>query len=393
MRISYLNYHYDIIGTARGAAAQIHAIAARLERLGHQVDLHFRTAKKSGEEYNYGGLKRIGWLRCYGHVPRLLLRNLLLFRQECQIFDAFRPEVVLAVSSFCNLSTLLAARSRRLPFVLFSEAPLEYEYSMFFTQYYSYPRLSRWVEGVNVRGADQVTCISEVLKGYLLRYDVPATKLHLVPNGVDHHAFQPRSADQGLQAQFHLQERVVVGFVGSFNFFAAVEAFANMVQAVCAHQRQVVFLFVGRGESGEQLRRTGERRGLSDHLLFAGAVDHEQVPRYLSVMDIVVCPYRGDYLFYNSSMKLLEYMAMGKATLATAQGQIKEVVHDGYNGMLLEPGDMVMMEHKLLALIENADLRRQLGSNARRTIEDQWTWDIQVSRLVKVLQLAVEGRR
>jgi glycosyltransferase involved in cell wall biosynthesis len=60
---------------------------------------------------------------------------------------------------------------------------------------------------------------------------------------------------------------------------------------------------------------------------------------------------------------------------------------------LLEPGDMVMMEHKLLALIENADLRRQLGSNARRTIEDQWTWDIQVSRLVKVLQLAVEGRR
>jgi glycosyltransferase involved in cell wall biosynthesis len=52
-----------------------------------------------------------------------------------------------------------------------------------------------------------------------------------------------------------------------------------------------------------------------------------------------------------------------------------------------------MMEHKLLALIENADLRRQLGSNARRTIEDQWTWDIQVSRLVKVLQLAVEDRR
>jgi len=393
MRISFFNYHYDITGSARGAAAQVHAIAAGLERLGHQVDLLFRAAKQPEEERNYGGLKRIGWLRRYGHVPRLLLRNLSLFRQERQLLDAFRPEVVLAVSSFCNLSALLAARSRRVPFVLFSEAPLEYEYSLFFPQYHSYPPLSRWVEGVNVRGADQVTCISEVLKGYMIRYGVPATKLHVVPNGVDHHAFQPRPADQELHAQFHLQERVVVGFVGSFNFFTDVEAFADMVQAVCTRQRQVVFLFVGRGEASEQLRRAGERRGLRDHLLFAGAIEHAQVPRYLSVMDIVVCPYRGDYLFYNSSMKLLEYMAMGKATLATAQGQIKEVIHDGHNGMLLEPGAMAMMERKLLALIENEDLRQRLGSTARRTIEDGWTWDLQVSRLAEILKLTVTARR
>lgn len=393
MRICYFNYHYDIEGMSRGAAVQIHSIAAGLEQLGHQVDLHFRAARKPGEERSYGGLKKIGWLRRYGHVPRLLFRNASLFWQERRILDAFRPDVVLAVSSYCNFSALLAARQRRRPFVLFCEAPLEYEYSMFLTHYYSYPRIGRWVEGINVRGADQVICISEILKGYMIRYDVPATKFHVVPNGVDHRTFCPRPPDEELLARFHLKDRLVVGFVGTFHFFSDVGVFADVVKAVCDRHRDVVFFFVGEEEAGEPIRQAGDRRGLSDRLIFAGAVPHDQVPPYLSIMDIVISPYRGDYLFYGSSMKLLEYMAAGKATLATALGQIKEVIIDGYNGMLFEPGDDATMQRKLLALIENKDLRQRLGANARRTIEEGWTWDIQVSRIAGILQLAVEGRR
>lgn len=391
MRISFFNYHYDVAGTARGAAAQIYAIAAGLERLGHQVDLHFRAAKQSGAERTYGGLKRIGWVRRYGNVPRLLLRNPSLFRRECQLLDAFSPELVLAVHSYCNISALLAARSRRLPFVLFCETPLEYEYSLFFPQYYSYPHLGRWFEGMNVRAADQVTCVSEVLKGYMTRYNVPATKLHVIPNGVDQLAFRPQPADEEIRARFRLHDRFVVGFVGTFNFFTDVETFVGTIESVCDHHPQTVFFFVGHGEASERVRREGERRNLNQHLVFAGVIEHDQVPRYLSVMDVAICPYRGDYLFYGSSMKLLEYMAAGKATIATALGQTKEVITDGHNGMLFEWGDHVTMQHKLLMLIKNEELRRRLGLNARKTIEQGWTWDVQVSRIAQVLQLAIDG--
>ena len=393
MRLSFFNYHYNIEGTARGAAAQVQAITTGLTQRGHQVDLRFRAAKEPGEERTYGGLKKIGWLRRYGHVPRLLLRNVSLFQQECRLLAAFRPDVVLAVSSYCNFSALLAARYRRLPFVLFCEAPLEYEYSLFFAQYRSYPYLGRWIEGINVRAADQVICISEILKGYMIRYGGPATKLHVVPNGVDHRAFQPRPADKEIRARFHLQDRLVIGFVGTFNFFADVETFSETVRMVCDCHPEVVFFFVGKGEASEQIRRAGEDRCLSNHLVFAGAVPHEEVPRYLSMMDIVISPYRGDYLFYGSPMKLLEYMAAGKATLATALGQIKEVASDGYNAILFEPGDDVALRRKLLTLIENEELRQRLGANARKTIENDWTWDTQVSRIVAILRLAAEGRR
>ena len=76
MKISYFNYHYDIEGKAIGAATQVRAIAAALDRLGHQVDLQFRAARRPGESPAYCGLKKVrGLLRRYGHVPRLIWRN------------------------------------------------------------------------------------------------------------------------------------------------------------------------------------------------------------------------------------------------------------------------------------------------------------------------------
>jgi glycosyltransferase involved in cell wall biosynthesis len=391
MKVSYFNYHYDIEGSAMGAANQIRALAAALTRLGHQVDVQFRTAKQPGERRPYLGLKKIQGLRRYGHVPRLIWRNFALIREELTLLDRFRPDVVLAVSSYANFSALAASRRRRLPLVLFAEAPLEYEYRLFYPQYYRYPRLGRILEGINVRGAHRVTCISEVLKGYLMRYEVPAAKLHVVPNGADHLAFTPREPDPELMARLRLQDHVVIGYIGSFEFFTGVSPFLALAQRIIAAHPRVVFLLVGKGRVDDAIRSGAESAGLSPHFRFTGSQPHQLIPRLLSVMDIVIAPYKEDYLFYGSSMKLLEYMAAGKAIVFPALGQIKEVVCDGYNGRLYEPGDHQTLAHHLLELIEHEDLRRQLGARARLTIENHWTWDIQGTRLAHVLQLARES--
>ncbi|MGA9754003.1 MAG: glycosyltransferase family 4 protein [Desulfobaccales bacterium] len=393
MKVSYFNYHYDLEGSAIGAATQIRAIAAALTQLGHRVDVQFRTAKQPGEHRNYLGLKKVRWLRRFGHVPRLIWRNLALIREELKLLDSFRPDVVLAVSSFANFSALAATRRRRLPLVLFAEAPLEYEYRLFYPQYYRYPWLSRGLEGINVRGADQVTCISEVLKGYLMRYEVPAAKLHVVPNGVDHLAFKPREPDPEFLASLGLNDRVVVGFIGSFEFFSEVERFLNLTAGIVAAHNRVVFLFVGQGRVDDAIRWGAESAGLGPHFRFTGSMPHHLVPRLLSLVDIAISPYKEDYLFYGSSMKLLEYMAAGKAVLFPALGQIKEVVCDGCNGMLYEPGDHQTMFNKLLELIADEELRRRLGARARQTILHHWTWEIQGAHLAQVLHLAWESRQ
>jgi glycosyltransferase involved in cell wall biosynthesis len=378
----------------QGAANQIRALAQGLNRMDHQVDLQFRRAKPPGENRGYLGFKKIGWARRYGHFPRLLFRNFSQLQEEKRLLDAFQPDVLLAVSSYANFSALLAARSRRLPFVLFCDGPVEYEYSLFFHQvYYSYPLVARGVEGWNVRAAQRVITISEILKGYLMRYNVPAGKIQVVPNGVDPLAFRAQPPDQELQERLGLQGRVVVGYIGNFEYFGHVPQFVALAGDLGRTFPQLAFLFVGEGTATPQLRQEAAQAGLQDRFIFTGTLPHAQVPAYLSLMDIVISPYRDDYLFYGSSMKLLEYMAGGKAVLFPALGQIKEVLTDGYNGLLYEPGDQETMGQKLRELLSNPELRARLGVNARQTIERSWTWERQAAKIARVLQQAREEYR
>jgi glycosyltransferase involved in cell wall biosynthesis len=387
MRLSYFNYHYDVEGIGLAPAIQVQAYSAALTRLGHEVDLQFRTAKQPGENKQYWGLKRIGWARRYGHIPRIFLRNFALLSRELQLLDKFQPELLLTVYSYYNFSALMAARLRHLPFVLFIEAPLEYEYNLLFSHYCRYPHLGRWLEGLNVRGARQVICVSDVLKGYLLRYGVPAHKIHVVPNGVDQELFAPRDPDQELQARWGLHNRLVIGYLGSYEFFMDLPRFFSMAQRICAAHSQAVFLMVGEGRLGGKMRQSAVDCGLEDRFVFPGTIPHAEVPRYLSIMDVAICPYKEDYLFYNSPMKLLEYLAAGKLVLAPALGQIKELVMDGYNGMLYEPGDPDALERKFQEAI-GSEMLPEMRRNARKTIERNWTWDLQAVRIARVLEMA-----
>jgi glycosyltransferase involved in cell wall biosynthesis len=387
MKIYYCNYHYDIEGIGAAPAIQIRSIAQALRGLGHQVDLQFLASKKIGPNNERHGLKKFRWARRYGHVPRLLLRNYRLLRREIQLMEAFKPDVVMAVNAFITISALVAARRLGIPTVYFTECPLEYEYYMCFPEYYRYPLLGRWMEGLWVRGANQVISVSETLRGYLMGYEVPAHKIHVIPNGVDPLAFAPISPDQSIIKRLQLQDRVVVGYVGSFEFLD-LEKFVTFVKSLCDANSQVVFLFVGSGRFDEYFHHRIDELGIKERIIFVGRVKHDEVPHYLSIIDIGIGPYRGDYLFYNSPMKLLEYMAAGKPAVLPAQGQIKELIQDGYNGMLYEPNDYDALRAKLLRLIDDKALRLSLGTKARKTIEQHWTWDKQAGRILQVLELA-----
>ncbi len=395
MRIAFLNYHYDVDGSARGAAAQLRSMAHALERLGHRVDLVFRTARhRSSADSGKSAFNpaRFPTARRFGHVPRLILRNLSFTLTECRFIREKRPDILLAVHQYCNVSPVLAARRMSIPCVLFLEAPTEYEYSLFYRDYYSYPLVGRALEGLCLRLTDEAVCVSEILKGALMRHGVPASKLHVVPNGVDERRFFPSPPEPSLLERFHLAGKRVVGFVGTFQFFSPPSQFLDAVERVRGRFPDAVFLFVGSGPTADVVKQEGAKRGMGDRLLFSGPVTHGDVPRYLSVMNVTICPYRGDYLFYGSALKPLEYMACGKAVVAPALGQIKELIHDGCNGLLYTWDNPEEMASKVISLLEDPGLRQALGASARRTIEGGWTWDIQAARMARVLEKAAASK-
>ena len=91
-------------------------------------------------------------------------------------------------------------------------------------------------------------------------------------------------------------------------------------------------------------------------------------------------------------MKLFEYMAAGKAIVATRAGQVVEILHDGESGLLIPPGDVRALTAALHTLLADAPLRARLGAAARHAAESH-TWARYVERLDGVYRFALEHPR
>lgn len=82
--------------------------------------------------------------------------------------------------------------------------------------------------------------------------------------------------------------------------------------------------------------------------------------------------------------KLLQYMSMGIPPVVSAVGFNKEIIRDGVNGFLAETSDEWL--RKLSLLIENKDLRKEMGERARLTIEKDYSLNKATGKLIKILE-------
>src|SRR6185503_10228289 len=100
-------------------------------------------------------------------------------------------------------------------------------------------------------------------------------------------------------------------------------------------------LVVGDGTDGARMQEDFRSRGLTESVVFTGAVLPAEVPSLLASMDIAVAPYPQLEHFYFSPLKVFEYMAAGLPVIASGIGQIKKVIEHGVTGWLVSPGDPV----------------------------------------------------
>jgi len=83
-------------------------------------------------------------------------------------------------------------------------------------------------------------------------------------------------------------------------------------------------------------------------------------------------------------MALIEAMALGKPVIASDLGPRPEMVKDGYNGFLYPPHDVNALQCKVKELIENKELRDQMGRNARSTYLEKYTPETNYEKLINI---------
>jgi glycosyltransferase involved in cell wall biosynthesis/GT2 family glycosyltransferase len=114
---------------------------------------------------------------------------------------------------------------------------------------------------------------------------------------------------------------------------------------------------------GDFLRRHAGAPWL-DRVCFHGAVPDEQLAGFYAACDVFVAP----SLFESFGLIYPEAMQYGKAVIGCRSGGIPELVTDGVDGVLVEPGSVPALSTALDALMRDTDLRRRLGEAARATV-------------------------
>lgn len=240
----------------------------------------------------------------------------------------------------------------------------------------------------DLTGRKRITVITKALKKALdAEYgDIfPAKDVILAPNGVELERFADLPNPPTARRHLGLTEAPTVACAGHLYEGRGMEVFLELAKRL----RDVRFLWAGgRPEDVEKWRAQAASQGL-DNVLFTGFVLNEQLPLYQAAADILLMPYgkeigissgKGNSAQISSPMKMFEYLATGRAIVASDLPAFHEVLND-QNAVFCAPDKAVDWEGALRGLFDNPKLRERLAKQGSQDAQ-QYSWTERARRIL-----------
>lgn len=386
MRIAYVSADTGVpVFGRKGCSVHVQAILGALSRQGHRVELFTTRPGEDARPPEFAGLRvhrlplgprRPDWPATYSS---LAVNHGL--RAALQCLGPF--DLVYERYSLWSYAAMDWAARSGVPAVLEVNAPLIQEQSQHrgLTDRLAAERVAERAFGcasVLVAVSDEVAC-------YLERAGVGPSRIHVVPNGVD-----PARFPSGVAAVQPVQPgRFTIGFLGTLKPWHGLPVLLDAFARIVRQHPGSRLLLVGDGPERERIETRAQELGLADRAVLVGAVAPDAVPAWLASMDCAVAPYEDLPGFYFSPLKVYEYMAAGLPVVASAVGQLRELVRDDATGLLVRPGSAAALAAALGRLAHDTKLRHRLGRAARARVLSEHTWDAAARR---VMALATQGQ-
>ena len=235
------------------------------------------------------------------------------------------------------------------------------------------------IEQTGFAAADKVVTVSHFTKNIVItKYGTDPKRVVVVHNGCDTH--EPPRHEPTLQ-ELRSQGKQIVLYHGRITIQKGVDYFVRAARRVVEENPKVVFVISGWGDMTNQIIEQVGQLGLSQHILFAGALWEEERDRMYQSVDLVVMPSVSEPF----GLVPLEAMQHGTPSLISKQSGVSEVMA---HVLKVDFWDVEEMANKILATLRYKVMQRQLVTEGRHELK-KFSWRDSAEKVVQIYRSLV----
>jgi glycosyltransferase involved in cell wall biosynthesis len=209
----------------------------------------------------------------------------------------------------------------------------------------------------------------------LTAYRAPLKKRVCIYNGFNFNRLKHLKSVTELKRELGIQTRYIIGMVASFSEYKDYRTFFKAAEMLLEKGVNVTFIIVGSNTNSSGAKNMIRHQYLSHFRLLGKRTDVESL---VNMFDIGVLSTFTEGI----SNSVLEYMALGKAVVATNGGGTKEIVLDGITGFLIKQESPTELSDKMNILINDDSLRLKMGDAGKKRIYEYFSLDRMINEYI-----------
>lgn len=348
-----------------GTEVATYNIAKHLAKRGH--DVHVMTQvdvdppiESKGEKFNVHSMK----------IKKVPLIGILLFWIKVLFtLKKIKPDIIHIQSIDIGIGGLLGKILLKKPYVVYGRGGDVYSPWVF----------KKIISKIIIKNAGAVIALTEDMKQEMTK--IYKRDITVIPNGLDITKFINLSKEN-IRRKMNIPNDVkIIIFIGRLKSVKGVEYLIEAMGLLGQKDVKTKLLLVGDGAERERLEQLVKELELTKNVMFVGRVSNEDIPKFLTMSDILVLPSLTEG-FPNT---ILEAMASGLPIIATNIRGIPEIIKNGENGFLVESKNPEAIAEKILSLFENNELRKTISKKNKEDVK-RYSWEDTTKKIEDIYQ-------
>lgn len=225
-------------------------------------------------------------------------------------------------------------------------------------------RLRQWTFGLinslAIRLIDYQVAVSKNFKKMLINRLFNPENISVLYNGIQFDTDKKQYSREDFLKKFNItvpKGSTIVGILARFHPVKGIDVFLDAAGLIAKKYPQTVFVIGGEGEERKTLEERAQKLGIRHNTHFIGYIDDPY--EFMECLDINTLTSWSESFPY----VILEGAHQHKTVVSSNVGGINDLIVNGETGFLFEPGDSAKMAQHVITLIENTELRDNLGEN------------------------------